>query len=416
MSIGLLVVMFLYSLTLTLTVVVALVLFGVLRLQQLRRVRRAETSLVGSEAALDTYLVQTLQEMKAIRLDLREMDRKKTWMSLFEGTITNRLKLGHVMVHYDIATRVRIGFEYAAIIYIAANQIADGTLTIGMLYAFILFRTRFVDSTQSLVDRFLDYRVVQLHLARLSEIKARGEKRKSGVHVWFPIRGNLKMDEVTFSYPGTAKRVIERVSFEVPADSFVAVIGPSGSGKSTLLNILAGVLTPTSGCVAVDGRLASDSIVRTFRRSMSMVCQDDSLLEGTVMDNITFFRPDPDEDMAVRVAKLACIHEEISKWPMGYATALDGHLAGLSAGQRQRILLARSLYKEPRLLFLDESTASCESDLQERIFRNLRMVSKTCFFVTHDLDLLEFADYVLRWRTPNRFVVEPARPQGLARA
>ena len=282
-------------------------------------------------------------------------------------------------------------------IYFAATQIPIGNFTVGMLYAFILYRVRLADSLYSLVERYFEYRMVEFHLDRIADIAGR-EERSSKVHVRFQMAGTIEACGLWFSYPGMEGRaILEGLSFIVPNGSLFALFGPSGAGKSTLLNVLAGFLTPTRGHVLIDGRVVSQVTMRTFRANTSAVFQDDTIFEGTVVENITFFQSSPDENAVVAAAQAACIDDEVATWPMGYRTVLGGARPALSAGQQQRILMARALYGAPTLLLLDEATSSCESELQARIFNNIRERGITCIYATHDERLLEYAEGMVRW-------------------
>ncbi len=175
----------------------------------------------------------------------------------------------------------------------------------------------------------------------------------------------------------------------------VAITGPSGCGKTTLVKVLLGLLDPTAGEVQVDGVALPVSGERAYRRQVATVMQDDHLLTGSILQNICFFDENPDHAFVAECARLACIHEDILRMPMGYQTMIGSLGNTLSAGQRQRVLLARALYRRPRVLFIDEGTANLDVELERRINEMLAGLPITRIHVAHRPQTIALADRVI---------------------
>src|SRR5262249_44037447 len=171
--------------------------------------------------------------------------------------------------------------------------------------------------------------------------------------------------------------VLDDVSLVVESGEFVTIMGPSGGGKTTLIKIMLGLLEPTEGEVLIDGTPLSTIGPKAYREYVGAVMQDDQLLSGSIADNICFFDPSFDQERMIQCANLAGIHEEIMAMPMTYNSLIGDMGSSLSGGQKQRVMLARALYRRPRILFLDEGTAHLDVAAEKRINDTLRQLKNT---------------------------------------
>jgi len=269
------------------------------------------------------------------------------------------IRRGRATVQFGTMNLAIFGFENIVTVYLAAMLVLSNELTIGMVFAFMAYKMNFTDKAATLVEKVLDFRLLDLHLERISDIALspleQGHDRP--VVYAMPIRGAIELRNVCFRYAETERFVLENVNLKVRAESFVTIMGPSGGGKTTLLKIMLGLLEPTSGEVLVDGIPLQTIGVRVYREQVAAVMQEDHLLSGSIADNIGFFDPAFDHDRMVTCAQTAGLHEEILAMPMGYNSLIGDMGSSLSGGQKQRLLLARALYKDPKILFLDEGTA-----------------------------------------------------------
>lgn len=398
-----------YSLLLTSIVVIAVAGYVLVRIWRIRLLRSATQERLISEGRLETSLIETITNIREVRLANRETVAQTVSGSHLHDTINARVVFERQVVWYDVALALLVGLEQVVVLSAGAYLIVeDGLMSIGMLYAFLAYRQAFSNAALALVDNVLEYALVSVHIERVADILQ--VERDVGVAgseggLRLPIRGDIELRDVTFRYGKSEPAVLSGCSVVVSEGSFVAVVGPSGAGKSTLLLVLMGLLEPQSGTVTVGGYRKDAVGASNFREGMAAVSDRDGLISGTVADNIIFYAETVDMEMVERAARIAEVHEEIAALPMGYRAVVGN--GGLSSGQQQRILIARAIYRSPWALFLDEGTAHVDGELERKIFDNLRELGITCVFATHNMELLSFADDVVIWENGRPAKVRP---------
>ena len=190
--------------------------------------------------------------------------------------------------------------------------------------------------------------------------------------------------------------MLQDLSLYIEAGEFLTISGPSGSGKTTLIKIMLGLLEPSAGEVLIDGCPMSSLGTRAYREQVSAVMQEDVLLSGSIGENICFFDPEHHQERIVRAATLAGVHDEIMAKPMGYESLVGDMGSSLSGGQKQRVLLARALYRTPRILFMDEGTAHLDLDNERNINLSLRKLQMTRVSIAHRPGMTAGTDRVIQ--------------------
>jgi ATP-binding cassette subfamily B protein RaxB len=265
-----------------------------------------------------------------------------------------------------------------------------------MIFAFMSYKQSFVAKAAELVEKALDFRILELHLERLADIALSPLERGHDQVVAYTrqLQGRIEARNVYFRYAETEPFVLEDVSLIVEPGEFVTIMGPSGGGKTTLVKILLGLLEPTSGEVLIDGVPLSTIGPRAYREQVGAVMQEDQLLTGSIADNICFFDPSFDQERMILCARLSGIHDEIMAMPMSYNSLIGDMGSSLSGGQKQRVLLARALYRQPRILFLDEGTAHLDMENERHIHESLKCLRMTRVSVAHRPEI-SVADRIL---------------------
>jgi ATP-binding cassette, subfamily B, bacterial CvaB/MchF/RaxB len=274
----------------------------------------------------------------------------------------------------------------------------NGQITIGVLFAILAYKTQFITAGVHIIEKVIAFRLLRLHLDRVADIAMTDQEPayQAPPADRAPIKGRIEVSRVSYRYSEAEPFVLSELSLRVEAGESVAITGPSGCGKTTLIKIMLGLFEPTEGEIRVDGMAMSAFGVRAYRRQVATVMQDDQLMSGTILQNICFFDDLSDPAWASECARLACIHEEIVRLPMGYRTLIGGLGSSLSAGQRQRVLLARALYRRPSILFVDEGTANLDVELERRINQTLLTLPITRIHVAHRPETIALADRVIR--------------------
>jgi ATP-binding cassette subfamily B protein RaxB len=262
-----------------------------------------------------------------------------------------------------------------------------------MLVAFLAYKAQFTGRTSALIDKLMEFRLVRVHLDRIADIAlAEAEHRQRGAASAFAEPTSLELAGVSFRYSEADPWVVQNVSLKVADGSCVAIRAPSGRGKTTLIKIMMGLLKPTSGRVLLNGVEIEHSPARA---AVAAVMQEDTLLSGTLAENIAFFEPIIDQDRVRHCADLAGISADVERMPMKYSTLVGDMGAALSGGQKQRILLARALYSQPKILFLDEATSHLDSAAEKHVHTSLADLRITRVIVAHRNETLALADVVL---------------------
>ena len=197
-----------------------------------------------------------------------------------------------------------------------------------------------------------------------------------------------------FRYADSEPFVLEDINLVVEAGEFVTIMGPSGGGKTTLVKVMLGLIEPTSGEVLIDGVPLPVLGARAYREQVGAVMQEDQLLSGSIADNICFFDPAFDQEWMIECARMAAVHEEIMAMPMAYNSLIGDMGSSLSGGQKQRVLLARALYRRPKILFLDEGTAHLDVEREREINAALRRLNITRISIAHRPEMAEGSDLV----------------------
>lgn len=391
--------MLLYSAPLTALVLAVLLVYAAIRWAAYYPLRRAAEENIVHAAKQESYFMETVRGIRTVKLFGKTAQRHGTWMGLFVDTVNTSLTGQKLSALFGFANGLLFGTANILIVYWGALSVLDGVFTVGALMAFMSYKSQFEGKAGSLIDQFVQIKMLGLHAERLADIVLEEAESEPHAAAALPERldhFDIEVDNVCFRYAENEPYVLENVSFRVRQGEALALAGRSGCGKSTLMQILSGSLKPQSGRVLLGGH-DIHALPPAFVRGLSAsVMQDDVLFAGSVAENICFFDDAPDMAKIERCAKTANIHDEVSAMPMGYETLIGDMGSALSGGQKQRILLARALYREPKVLFLDEASSHLDAGNEAVINDNLRGLAVTKIMVAHRSETLAAADRVVR--------------------
>lgn len=393
-----LVMMFLYSPKLASIVLLITGMYALLSaiLSELIRQRLQESILCRAKDT--STFIETIRVAQALKLFGKEGDRLNYWLNRHADVANAEFRLGKVRIGQQTLTRLLEGTEALLVLYFAALSVLATELTVGMMFAFIAYKTAFVDKVTSLVGKLSEARKLSVHLQRLSDVVLASpeEPDEASSRRLEGFDGGLSVSNLSFSYAPDEEPIFSGVELDIRPGEALALVGASGCGKTTLLKVLTGLLEPTCGEISLrPGCVLHRNVLPSeYRRHIGVVMQDDQLLSGTISDNVCFFDPHPNTERVVACAKTACVHDEILEMTMGYETLVGDMGSLLSGGQKQRILLARALYRGAPMLFIDEGTSHLDLATERQLNDNLRRLSVTRVMIAHRPDTLRLADRV----------------------
>jgi ATP-binding cassette subfamily B protein len=278
--------------------------------------------------------------------------------------------------------------------------VMKGQLTLGAFFAFRIISSYVTRPMVQLVQTWQQFKMSTEQIKMVGDIVDRqteqSEEEASNIPMP-PLKGDVAFQGVSFRFNPDAPRVLHGIDLDVPAGTFVGLVGGSGSGKSTLLKLLPRFYRPEEGQVLIDGLDISKVELYSLRRQVGVVPQDSLLFDGTIRDNLLLVKPDASTDELIRAARIACAHDFIMAMPKGYSSSVGERGAGLSGGQRQRLALARAVLQNPKLLILDEATSALDARTERQVCLNLfeAFRGRTVFFITHRLSTVRPADLIV---------------------
>ncbi|MGB6229515.1 MAG: peptidase domain-containing ABC transporter [Litorimonas sp.] len=399
MALIMLVVMFLFSPLLALIVVGTTALLVIATLLIYPRLRATQEEAIYARALENSHVIESIRASTTVKLFGREAEREASWANLFTDFVNADTAYQRWQVAQTFAQTLTVGLQVVAVVVAAAWMMTqDGSaFTVGMLVAFLIYRQYFSDAVVQLVTKGNEFRLLSLHLDRLADIvHAPTETSDRTYEPLGDVKGRIALEDVTFAYSPHDPVVLDGVSLDVAVGEMVTLTGSSGGGKTTLMKLMLGLYAPTDGRVTIDGRDLATIDPADWRARVGVVMQDDRLLSGTIADNIAFFDPEIDMERVVRAARSARIHDVIASIPMNYLGLIGDMGSTLSGGQKQRLLLARALYQEPDMLFLDEGTANLDVETEAEIVSLIADLPITRIIVAHRPAFLEASDRVVR--------------------
>jgi ATP-binding cassette, subfamily B, multidrug efflux pump len=350
-------------------------------------------------SALNTILQENLAGIKVVKSFAREAEEQTKFNNSADVLMAQQLKVARIFTFLFPTMFLIANLGQGAILYAGGWQIIDTTLTLGEWQAFSLY----------LGFLFLPLAQIGMIITQMSQAAASSNRifeildaksditDKPDAKPLPPISGKVEFKAVTFSYPGSERPVLNKMSFVALPGQTVALLGATGSGKTTIINLLPRFYDPTDGQILIDGHNLRDVTIESLRTQIGIVLQETNLFSGTIRDNIAFGRPEARQTEVIEAAKAAAAHDFIIEFPQGYDTLVGERGSTLSGGQKQRIAIARALLLNPRILILDDSTSSVDLVTEYKIQKALDhlMEGRTSFVIAQRISTVVNADQIL---------------------
>jgi ATP-binding cassette, subfamily B, bacterial CvaB/MchF/RaxB len=376
-------------------------IYALMRHLAYRLYRRANEEAIVYAAYENSHFLESLRGMASIKALAIGDRRQGVWNNYLVDRVGAELRVGKIDMIFTIASTFLFGLDCILIIFFGARTVMEGTLSVGMLVAFLAYKDQFSQRVGKCLDTAVKLGTLTVHGERIADIAlAEPEQREASAPVLSaPVvitgKAGLSAMGISFRYSDNEARVIADFDLDVSPGECVAIAGPSGAGKTTLLKILSGLLRPTAGTVLIDDVPLQAIGLEAYRAQIGCVLQDDRLFAGSIAANIAGFSPTPNLERIQQVARFAAIHEEITRMPMGYESLVGDMGSSLSGGQVQRIVMARALYRDPRALLLDEATSHLDEDNERAINEAIRRLTISRVIVAHRRSTLDMADRIV---------------------
>ncbi|MBR7784217.1 peptidase domain-containing ABC transporter [Undibacterium luofuense] len=388
--------MLVYSFKLSLLVLVVVFIYVLIRLISYHPFREASQERLILSSKESSHFLETVRAISPLKLFGREDERRARWLNLKMDVQNRDIKTQKMAILFKIVNTTLFGIQGLALFYVGAGQVMSKTLSVGMLMAFSSYSSTFSGRVFNLIDLAVNLKMLVLHSERLADIVLEDAEVDSAIETDLSrINSNITLKNVKFRYSEGEPWILNGINLTIQSGQSVAIVGPSGCGKTTLCKIILGLLKATEGDVLIDDIPIQQLGLKAYRQLVGTVMQDDVLLAGSIKDNIAFFDAHNNQSEVERCAQLAAIHHDIIKMPMGYQTLVGDMGSSLSGGQKQRLLLARALYKKPKILALDEATSHLDVDNESKVNDALKKLQLTRIMVAHRPETINAAERVV---------------------
>lgn len=394
---GTLVMMFVLAPALVWVVLGGFTLYVAIRLGSLPLSIRLGMEAITARIAESGKRIETVRAIQTIKVMGAESEREGDWANRFARTITCDQNNALATLSFSTLQNAVDGLVRVVLVYLGASAVMDGSMSVGLFYAFLTYQSQFTGKAGALLDQVMNWRMTDMYSYRLADIVL--SAKEEGIDVPASgkptIKGDLEFKHLSFSYAPKEPPIFSGVSLQISAGEFIAIVGPSGAGKSTLLKVLCGLYPANAGEILIDGHPLSWWGPKAVRSALGVVMQDDELLAGTIAENVAFFNDQIDMSRVWHCLHQAAFLDDVQNMPMRAETMISDMGSSLSGGQKQRLLLARALYRNPRILILDEATSHLDLRRESAINKALQGLQITRIVVAHRQETIDAADRIM---------------------
>lgn len=392
-------VMFFYSKTLTLLVLLSIPFYVVLSLffTPILRSRIDERFRRGAEN--QCFLVEAVSGVETVKSLAVEPQMQRRWEQQLAAYVGSSFRASHINNIAGQLVQLVQKITMALTLWIGASLVMKDELSVGRLIAFNMLAGRVTQPILRLAQLWQNFQQAKISIEKLSDILNNpAENIETLSKGSMPeIKGDVEFKDIVFRYIPNGPEILKKINFKVKAGQKIGFVGPSGSGKSTVTKLIQRLYIPESGKVLIDGIDISTVDTAWLRRQIGVVLQENYLFNKSVRENVALTNPAISMDRIIAAAKLAGAHEFITELPDGYDTIIEERGSSLSGGQRQRIAIARALVNNPRILIFDEATSALDYESERIIQQNMASICKgrTVFMIAHRLSTVRECDQII---------------------
>ncbi|SNR23554.1 peptidase domain-containing ABC transporter [Flavobacterium sp. ov086] len=351
---------------------------------------------VSQEQSKVMELINGMQEIK-----LHNAEKQKRWGWEYVQARLFRVSIKGLILEQTqtIGSSVINELKNIFIIFLSAKLVIDGSITLGMMLAISSIVGSLNGPIAQLIEFVRELQDAKISLARLSEIHEKEDETEQEVHQTseVPYDSDIEIKNLSYRYLGSDIPVLDNLSLIIPANKVTAIVGVSGSGKTTLMKLLLKFYEPEKGEINIGNSQLRNISQKAWRSNIGAVMQEGFIFSDTIANNIAIGVDKVDKERLVYAADVANIKEYISGLPLGYNTKIGSEGTGMSTGQKQRLLIARAVYKNPEILFFDEATSALDANNEKEIMRKLDIFfkDKTVVVIAHRLSTVMNADQIV---------------------
>jgi len=351
---------------------------------------------ISNEQSKVMELINGMQEIK-----LHNAEKQKRWAWEYVQARLFRVSIKGLVLEQTqtIGSAVINELKNIFIIFLSAKLVIDGSITLGMMLAISSIVGSLNGPIIQLIEFVRELQDAKISLARLSEIHQKKDETQQEIHQTneIPYNADLNIKNLSYRYLGSDSPVLDDLSLVIPANKVTAIVGVSGSGKTTLMKLLLKFYEPNEGEITVSNTALRNVSQKAWRSNIGAVMQEGFIFSDTIANNIAIGVDKIDKKRLLYAADVANIKEYISELPLGYNTKIGAEGIGMSTGQKQRLLIARAVYKNPEILFFDEATSALDANNEKEIMRKLDVFfkDKTVVVIAHRLSTVMNADQIV---------------------
>lgn len=349
---------------------------------------------VEQSARVDDAQIETIRAAQLIKLAQGESRRTSLFMVLYKSLASASLQSNRLSSLRDALLKLIQYADTIVITWLSATMMLEGKISVGVFYSFLIYKSLLSDRFAKVINRLFEFVMLNVPVARVDDVIEAPQERYTDLadaHKAVEVREfrSLEAHDISFRYGVSDQYVLKGVSLKINKGDKVAIIGPSGSGKSTLFKLFSAAESLQEGDLRMNDIGWANLSVDEIRRHGAHMRQGDIILHGSIADNVSLFAANADESRVHEVLKQVGLLDDVLRLPMRTRTIISDTIANISAGQRQRLLLARVLYQQKEVLFLDEPTSNLDPESVRHIADLIKGLSRTVIAITHDRTLAE---------------------------
>jgi len=351
-------------------------------------------------AEVSEKVEENIMGIRVLKAYAQEKEEVSSFLELSKKRLDTQMNLTKVSGIIGPATQITFGISFFVFIAYGSQLVANGTISLGDYVAFNSYMMLIMGPITNIARVIEVWQRGLASLKRLDDIfliqnENLSKNEKESVDI--SINGSIEIKNLTFTYPGSTKKVLKNVNLVIPKGTTLGITGKSGSGKTTLVNLLLKLYPVEDGKIYIDGVDINNIDIGELREKIGCIPQEHFLFSTTITDNIAFFNNIYSKDEIELASKLSEVYENITSFPNGFETIVGERGVTLSGGQKQRISIARALIKKPVIIIMDDSLSAVDAKTEEQILRNMGGVLSgvTGLIISHRVNALRHSDKIL---------------------